>query len=231
MKKIITLLAIVTFCLSAKAQKVELFTNFDFGVLSHQSLKEFHNDLVEEIPFNNIKTTDNFDFNYGFTVGLKFNKINTSFFYSSKVSGAKSSYVDYSGHIKLTNELQGATFGVIYGIDLQKLGKGDLSLGFKGLITNSKLTLKSENKILTIEDNSNFIFKSLDFGTGLTLVYEYPLRFMTLRTLFGFDYYLGGKLKFEEIDDAHLLNKNGDNVTTGWSGLNAGIGIEIPLIK
>lgn len=228
MKKIILLTSFLLFYTSIKSQNLEFFTDFNIGLVSHQPLKKFHNDLVNEIPFNNIEATDIFKYNYGFTVGLKVKSINTSFFFSNRVSGAKSSTSDFSGLIRVTNELKGFSFGGIYEQEIKKFTKGNLYLGFKGNITLSKFNLESETRISSLNLDS-FNFNSTDFGAGTLIIYKYPIGFMFLRAFIGVDIYFGGKLKFKEIEDAHLTFNNGNKVTTGWSGVNTGIGLSIPL--
>ncbi len=211
------------------AQKAEIFTDLNFGTFTNIPLRNFHNELAEDINFNGLKTTDNFNFNYGFTFGFKINKINTSFFYSHKVSGSKTSLADFSGFITLTNEIKGATFGGYYEKTIKKTSKGELLFGVKGLITFSKLTLKNYNSIANNLTDENFDFKSVDFGTGLLLTYKVHLGSLIIKPFIGLDIYFGGKLEFEEISDAHLTFKDGNPVKTGWTGLNGGIGIGIPI--
>jgi hypothetical protein len=228
MKKLLLLTLFLLFYTSIKSQNLEFFTDFNIGLLSHQPLKKFHNDLVNEIPFNNIETTDSFKYNYGFNVGLKVKSINTSFFFSNRVSGAKSSTSDFSGLVRVTNELKGFSFGGIYEKEIKEFTRGNLYLGFKGMITLSKFNLESETRISSVNLDS-FNFNSTDFGIGALITYKYPIGFMFLRAYVGVDIYLGGKLKFEEIEGAHLTFNDGNKVTTGWSGFNTGIGLSIPL--
>lgn len=211
------------------SQKLEAFSNFKIGFLSHQSLKEFHNELTSDIPFDNIKTTDNFNSNHSFNFGIKLNKLNTSIFYTHRVSGAKSSYSDFSGYIRLTNELKGSTIGVMYEKELKRIRKGKLLAGFKVLLTFSNLLINSENKIANTINNDKLNFNSTDFGGGLELSYNIPIAFFTLKTSIGFDVYINGKLESNEIPNVHLINKNGDKITTGWTGFNAGMGLIIPI--
>lgn len=214
-----------------QAQKFEFFSDLNFGIPSNSSLKEFHNELTDQVPYENFKTTDNFKYNYGFTTGVRFNR-KISAFFSNKVSGAKSSVADYSGYIRLTNELKGYTFGAKYELIINQYTKGNLLLGFKGLLTSSSLSLKTESKILNTTESSGIDFKSLDFGVGTGITYEYPLNFMVLRAYLGLDIYVGGKLKLEDnSNDGYLMTNNGKKVTTGWSGFNSGIGIAIPIVK
>lgn len=223
------------FCLflstTIQSQKFEFFTDLNLGIPSNSSLKDFHNELADQVPYENFKTTDNFKYNYGFTTGVRFNR-KISAFFSNKVSGAKSSVADYSGYIRLTNELKGYTFGAKYEIIINQYTKGNLLLGFKGLVTSSILSLKTESKILYTTESGEIDFKSLDFGVGTGITYEYPLNFMVLRAYLDLDIYVGGKLKLEDnSNDGYLMTDNGKKVTTGWSGFNAGIGIAIPIVK
>lgn len=215
-----------------QAQKAEFFSDLNFGIPLNSSLKDFHNELADQVPFENFESTDNFNYNYGFTTGVRFNR-KISAFFSNKVSGAKSSVADYSGYIRLTNELKGYTFGAKYEIIISQYTKGNLLLGFKGLVTSSSLSVRTESKILNTTESSGIDFKSLDFGAGVGITYEYPLKFMVLRAYVDLDIYVGGKLKLDEdnSNDGYLLNKNGEKVTTGWTGFNTGIGIAIPIVK
>lgn len=214
------------------AQKVEVFSDLNFGIPIMSSLKDFQDELSNQIPFENFKTTDNFNYYYGFTVGVKFNR-KISVFFSNKVTGAKSSVADYSGYMRLENELKGYVFGTKYEIILKQFAKGNLLLGFKGFITNSRLNLKSESEILNVTQNSEINFKSLDFGVGAGITYEYPLKFIVLRAYLDMDISIGGDLKLEENNpkDGYLMSQNGDRVTTGWTGINTGLGVAIPIFK
>ena len=211
------------------SQKVEIFTDLHLGAFTNIPLKNFHSELVDDIPFTGLKTTDNFQINYGFSIGLKINKINTSFFYSQKVSGAKTSLKDFSGFISLKNEVKGSTFGAYYEKTIRKIGKGKLYLGFKGLVTLSNLTLKNDNLIDNNSTRETIIFKSTDFGTGLMLTYRLPVKYLIVKPFLGFDAYFGGKLKLNEVPDAHLIDSDGNDIKTGWTGINAGIGVAIPV--
>jgi hypothetical protein len=215
-----------------QSQKFEFYSDLNFGIPSNTSLKDFHNELANQVPYENFKTTDNFKYNYGFTTGVRFNR-KISAFFSNKVSGAKSSVADYSGYIRLTNELKGYTFGAKYEILISEYKKGDLLLGFKGLLTSSRLSLKTTSKILNATKNDEIDFKSLDFGTGVGMTYEYPFKFMVLRAYFDLDIYIGGKLKLEEnnSNNGYLLTVNRKKVTTGWTGFNTGVGIAIPIVQ
>lgn len=231
MRKLSFLLYCVLLNTTIQAQKIEFFSDLNFGIPFNSSLKDFHNELADQVPFENFETTDNFKYNYGFTTGLRYNR-KISIFFSNKVSGAKSSVADYSGYIRLTNELKGYTFGAKYEINIRQYTKGNLLLGFKGLLTSSQLNLKTEAKILNATDSDRIDFNSLDFGVGVGMTYEYPLKYIILRAYVDFDVYVGGKLKFkDDPEDKYLTNKNGEKVTTEWTGFNTGIGIAIPIIK
>lgn len=227
MKKYIYLF-LFTATLNLYAQKSEIFVDLNFGTFTNKPLKSFHNELASDITFNNLKTTDNFNFNYGFSIGFKVNKINTSFFYSQKVAGSKTSIADYSGFITLTNEINGSTFGGLYEKKIRELGKGNLFLGFKGLVTFSNLKLKNYNSIANTITDEVFNFKSTDFGAGILLTYRANLGALIIKPFLGIDIYVGGKLKFEDIPEAHLTFKNGNTVKTSWTGLNGGLGIALP---
>lgn len=228
MKKFTVLSLFLFFCTAIQAQNLEVFADFNLGLLGQQPLKEFHTELVDKIPFNNIETTDDFNYNYGFTVGVKVMSIHTSIFFRNAVSGAKSSTSDYSGSVSATNELKGYTFGGMYEKEIKKFTKGTLDLGLRGMVTLSDLQLNSETSVENVHLDS-FNFNSIDYGIGALITYKYPIGFMFLRVYLGADFFIGGKLKFEEIDGAHLTFNDGGNVNTGWTGMISGIGVSIPL--
>lgn len=216
---------------NAHAQKFEVFTDFEVGLPLSSSLKNFHDELANQIPFENVKTTDGFDYNYGFTIGFRFHE-KASIFFNNRVSGAKSSVADYSGFFRLTNELNGYTFGLEYEFLIKEFKKGHLNLGLKGLITSSTLVLTTESKILYTVESESLEFKSLDFGGALGINYEYSLNFITLRAHLDLNVYIGGKMTFKDDDSgAYLTDQNGDKLTTGWTGLIGGIGVIVPLSK
>ena len=219
---------ILTMSSSINAQGFEVFADFEGGLPISNSLKKFHQELADQISFNNVKTSDSFDYNYGFRVGIRINK-NASIFYGRRVSGAKSSIADFSGFIRLTNELSGSTFGLEYEISLKEFEKANLNLGIKGLITPSTLILATESRILDENQSEKLEFNSLDFGGAIALNYEYSVGYIILRAHLDLNVYVGGKISLQSDDSgAFLTNQSGDKVTTGWSGITGGIGLIVP---
>lgn len=210
MKKLIITLLIFVFNVTVHAQEFEFFSDLNFGVPTALTLRDFHDELKAQIEFENVKTTDNFYYNYGFTVGMRFNG-NASVFFSNRVSGAKSSIADYSGFVRISNELNGYTFGLRYEVVRKNFNKGNLFLGVKTLVTSSSLLLKTESNISNEIQEDTINFKSIDYGAGVGINYEYPLKFVTLRAYMDLDFYYGGKLKFkvDNLEDAYLLNNRG----------------------
>lgn len=219
---------ILTMSSSINAQDFEVFADFEGGLPISNSLKEFHQELADQIPFNGVKTSENFNYNYGFRIGIRINK-NASFFYGRRVSGAKSSLADFSGFIRLTNELSGSTFGLEYEIPLKEFEKANLNLGIKGLVTPSTLVIATESRILNENQSEKLELNSLDFGGALALNYEYSIGYIILRGHLDLNIYVGGKISLEGDDSgAFLTNQSGDRVTTGWSGITGGIGVIVP---
>jgi hypothetical protein len=93
----------------------------------------------------------------------------------------------------------------------------------------SSLSIDSYSEIGGFIDEDTIDFQSFDFGAGVQLNYEYPLSFLILKANIGFDLTFGGKLKFKDNEEAHLINNAGEKVNTGWSGLRTGIGIVFPI--
>ncbi|HDZ06141.1 hypothetical protein [Maribacter sp.] len=213
------------------AQESGINFEVNLGTTPTSPLKLFHNSLKDQVDFENFKTTDNFYYNYGFSVGFSVENIKSSFFYANRVSGAKSSVADYSGHFRLTNELKGSTIGYRYYLNLVSNEKSHLYAQFKGLVTFSSFNITSDLTTSGTNQFDSLDFKSIDYGLGGGLLYEYPLGFLVLRAYIDLDLYYGGRIKLKEDnpDGGYLLNENGDKLTTGWSGLTVGMGFTIPM--
>jgi hypothetical protein len=228
-----TIILILLFLIgNAQAQNLELYSDINLGIPISNSLKSFHAELTDDIPFNNVEISDNFNYNYGFTIGLRF-KGKASIFFANRISGAKSSIADYSGYVRLTNELNGYIFGLEYDFPLKEFSNGNLYLGVKGMTALSRVFLTSESKILNDIQEDNVNFNSTDYGGAVGLNYEYSFGFIIVRAHLDLDVYYGGKLKLDntEFEGGFLTNDNGDKVTSSWTGISSGIGIIIPLIK
>lgn len=217
--------------LFAQAQQSGFDLALNLGTSPASPLRTFHKELAEQVSIDNFKTTDNYYINYGFSLGFTIDEINSSFFYANRVSGAKTSAADYSGHLRLTDELKGHTLGVKYYLPIRSYAKGRLYAEFKGLVTFSGLNITSDSNISGATQIESIDFKSTDFGVGGGILYEYPMGFVILKTHLDLDIYYGGRIKLRENnpDEGYLLNDQGEKVTTGWTGLTFGFGVTIPI--
>jgi len=232
MKRIVFVFLFLVLAILSKSQKLELFYDFNLGIPTATSLRNFHSNLKEQVPLENFKTQDNFNYYYGFTVGARINH-NVSIYFNNKVTGAKSSIADYSGYVRITNELIGYSYGLKYEFYKVDFSKGQIRFGAKGFVTRSELILRTESKLFTNSDSEKFEFKSIDFGCGIGINYEYSFMFIIFKAYLDFDIVYGGKISLKEnnYDDAYLMDENGDKITTCWSGIKLGIGFSIPLFK
>lgn len=211
-------------------QKGALFAEFNYNTFSHSSLKNFQEEFVADIQEVDIRVNDNFPSNFGFTVGYRIPRINTSIFGSYTTTGGKISYSDFSGTIRLTQPLKGYTAGGIYEIKLLKApDKNHLSLGFRGFLTFSTLDIVSFNDLNGNQSTEIIGTSSFDFGGGASLIYEYPISIIKIRATLGFDVVLGGKQFLDGDRDFFIEDNSGDPVRTEWTGLRAGLGIAVPL--
>ncbi len=228
MKKIITITAIVICSLNMFSQEGKIFIEANYNTFSHASLsnfqKEFIDDLPPQIP---IATTDDFPNNIGFTFGYEIVDSQVSIFAGYNATGGKLSYSDFSGVIRLEQQLNAFTLGGMYHFNLDD--DEHFKLGFKGFTMISSLEIDNFTRINNNQTQEDVKFNAIDFGAGASLIYEYPISFFMVRASLGYDLVFGGKLNFDNIDNAHLINDSGEDVTTGWSGLRTGLGIAIPL--
>ncbi|MEE4197462.1 MAG: hypothetical protein V2I54_07440 [Bacteroidales bacterium] len=232
MRKILFTLLLLIPCLLARSQKAELFYDLNFGVPEATGLRTFHAELADQVPLSNFETTDNFYYYYGYSVGVRvLNRV--SLYFNQRVSGAKTSLADYSGYFRLTNELRGNTYGARYDFFSRELSKGRIYFSAKGMVTTSALILKTAVMVNDEAETDQAEFKSLDLGIGAGINYEYPFRVLIVRAYVELDLVYGGKirLKGDTSDDGYLMNSSGNKVTTGWSGLNAGLGLSLPLAR
>lgn len=228
MRKIIFLLIFTTTCVFS--QKGKFFFETNYNTFSHSSLKEFQNEFIKDITFVSLNRDDDFPSNIGFSAGYKISKFNTAFFVAYNTTGGKISYSDFSGLIRVSEELKGYTVGGEYQLDLRNEDyKGDFFVGFRGFVTFSSLEIDSHTQIGTSVNEDFISFSSRDFGLGTRIIYEYPISFFKFRVILGFDYVIGGELKFDDNNDFYLQNNKEEKVKTGWTGLRTGIGFSIPI--
>jgi len=227
MKKNHTIVVInILLSINLFSQQTKIFGELNYNTFSHSSLQQFQKDFIDDL--NNIpaKVNDNFPSNIGFTIGVDLVENNIGLFGSYNFTGGKISYSDYSGAIKITQEISAFTIGGIYYFDIFKDKR--LKLGLKAFGTFSTLKLDSYANISNTINQESLGFKSFDFGTGAMIAYEYPLSFIIIRASTGFDLVFGGKLKFDNNSKFHLENNSGTPIKTEWTGLRTGIGVAFP---
>jgi hypothetical protein len=209
------------------SQQGKVFIETNYNTFFHNSLSDFQKEFKADIAPIPVKTLDDFPANIGFTLGYEIIDSNTAIFLAYNSTGGKLSYSDYSGIVRLENALNGISLGAIYYSSLSELK--NLRLGIKGFATYSSLNLNSYSEIGNNIEIDEVGFNSIDFGAGVQFEYEYPLSFIILKANIGFDLVFGGKLRFNDNNEAHLINNSNEKVKTGWSGLRTGLGIAFPI--
>ena len=227
MKKIITIITLLL-TLTSNSQQGKIFIETNYNTFSHSSLSNFQQEFKADLNPVPLKTVDDFPANIGFTIGYEIIDSDVAIFLGYNATGGKLSYSDYSGVVKLEESLNSITFGGIYYVNITQQNK-NLRLGFQAFSMISSLTIDSYSKIGNLLEESSLGFQSFDFGVGAQLNYEYPLSFFILKANIGFDLVIGGKLIFDENNEAHLINNSNEDVKTGWTGLRTGFGIAIPI--
>ncbi|MBD0831572.1 hypothetical protein [Aestuariibaculum sediminum] len=213
------------FCIG---QNDGVFFEINYNTFSHNSLKEFQQEFINDVSEVELTVNDNFPANIGFTLGYNFNYTNAAIFLSYNTTGGKISYSDYSGILRITQPLTAFTLGGEYLVHLSKTNNR-FNLGLRGFGMFSLMKIESYTQILDDKRTENIRFNAINYGVGSRLIYSYPMSFFILKASIGFDLTFGGNLKFQENNDFQLENDRGEKVKTNWSGLRTGIGIEIPL--
>ena len=225
---VIILMAFV--CLNIQAQNnISAIVEVNYNTFSHISLKDFQQQLRNDINEVNLEVNDDFGANIGYSFGIKIEDINTQFFASYNSTGGKISYSDFSGLIRVTQLLKAYTLGGEYQIKLSKDNSKEVFyFGARGFVNFTQLDLEGYSKISDIVTNESIDFNSIDFGLGARFIYDIPISVVKLRLNLGYDLMLGGELKFKENSDFSLEDDQGNRVKTGWSGFRSGIGIVVP---
>lgn len=231
MNKALILISLFYFiCQNSHTQNnISLIVEMNYNTFSHSNLRDFQQELSDDINEVNLHVNDDFGGNIGYSIGIKVEDIDTQFFASYNSTGGKSSYSDYSGVIRLTQLLKAYTIGGEYQFKLSKDNSKEMFyFGARGFINYSNLDLESYSRISDSVSTESIGFNSIDIGVGIRLFYDIPISVVKLRLNIGYDLMIGGDLKFKENNDFSLEDDQGDRVKTGWSGFRSGIGIVVP---
>lgn len=231
MKKLQLILILFVFStVKIKAQNnISGILEVNYNSFSQNNLKDFQNQLKNEITEVNLSVNDEFGSNIGYTVGVQVESLKAQFFLSYNTTGGKISYSDFSGSIRLTQLLEAYSLGSEYQLRLSDENRNDtFYLGLRGIINFSSMELESYSNILGNESGQVVKFNSVDFGLGARLTYDIPIYVFKLRLNIGYDLMFGGQLRFSENSDFYLENDRGEEVKTNWSGFRSGIGLVIP---
>lgn len=217
--------------LSATAQSnISAVAELNYNTFSHASLNEFQQQFIRNISEVNLRVNDDFGANIGYSIGIKAKEINTQFFVSYNSTGGKISYSDFSGVIRITQLLEAYTLGGEYQFNLSKKSRKEMFyFGARGFVNYSKLDLENYSKIYDAQSSESIDFHSIDLGLGIRFIYDIPISIVKFRLNIGYDLVLPGDFKFNDNNESTLVDDNGDNVKTGWSGFRSGIGIVFPL--
>ncbi len=230
-RKAFTFISLLYFvCLNVEAQNnISAIVEINYNTLSHSNLRDFQQELSDDIDEVNLRINDDFGANIGYSVGIKVEDIDTQFFISYNSTGGKISYSDFSGIIRLTQLLKAYTLGGEYQFKLSNDNSKEIFyFGARGFVNYSNLDLESYSNISDNVSRESIGFNSIDIGVGLRLFYDIPISVVKLRLNLGYDLMIGGDLKFKEDNDFSLEDNQGDRVKTGWSGFRSGIGIVVP---
>ena len=227
MKKALSFFSLVC-CIVSFAQSGKLVFETNYNTFSQNSLSDFQEEFKADLPEIPIQTTDDFPPNIGFTLGYEIVNANVFVFGSYTTTGGKLSYSDFSGVVRITEELKGYAFGAEYLIPFSETDN-NFTLGLRGFGMFTTLNLENYTQISETVSQDQIEFQSANLGVGARVLYEYPVSFFIIRASVGFELTFGGSLIFKENSDFFLEDNNGDEVKTNWTGLRTGIGIAIPI--
>ncbi len=209
---------------------VKLFAELNYNTYSHSDLKDFQKELVGGFNEVELRSGENFDSGLGFTLGADIRDLNTSFFFSYMVTGAKNSYSDISGAVSITQEVDGYFLGGEKRFNF--IDSGDLSglsFGLRGFIFYNTLEVTLDFRVFDSSNSDNLNFNGYGIGVGGRIIYELPIAFFRLGASIGYDLAYTDKLSFNSDSNFHLEDESGDKVKPQWSGLRIGISFRIPV--
>jgi hypothetical protein len=222
------LLLFLTLVTNLNAQEnISISLDVNYNSFSQNSLKNFQNELSNDISEIRLRVTDDFPSNIGYTFGLKVKNINTNFFLFYNSTGGRLSYADFSGLIRVSQNLSAIGLGGEYQLALDS--KDSFFLNLRGFINFSSLNLESYSEIQNNISSEIIDFSSRDLGLGLAFMYEYPIAFFKIKFNVGYDFTFVGDIFLKDNDEAFLRDDNNENIKTNWSGLRTGLGVSIPL--
>lgn len=181
-----------------------------------------------------LKTTNNFEpfFSFGGTATIAFRKWEMGADLTLLSTGGRVHYKDYSGEVGFDILCKSVSFGMIARYTVLEHNK---VTGFLSMMLHANSSNVKFNEFFKLgDDNESNTFQAQSVGILATPMlganYAVTKSFYAGMRL-GFSVDTGGGLHAKGNRDAILVNDNGDQLLTNWSGLKAevAVGFKLPI--
>lgn len=221
------LLSLFMLCSAANAQdqfRVEVRPGL--GTFSMDQLK----DLLQFQNANNgidSKVTEEFPAYYTFAVSVSaefFQNIRFGLSIDYMSTGGRVHYSDFSGEFSIKHLVNSVQYAAIAEFVKRQSELFEFSLGLQFALINTSLDFENRLAIGTLVTNSFEALKSLGIGVQpqFRTLFHLNSWFYTGLSL-GYQIDLKGKLHLEGEPEAFLIDLNGENIRSNWSGFRGSL--------
>ncbi len=230
MKKICSLLFLLTFSLMSYGQLMSV--RYEVGVGQYQlsdlkSFQTFFKDLVGNLGVRSVETFPSTVY-YGLGADYNLSKKSTVgiIVYYNTTAGRNHSK-DYSGEYKMDILLSSFALGANYSILLQKIG----NVSFNGSLTGGVRlsTLELTEKITVYNDdiaNSDYKFDGVNFYLLPAGEFKYPVgKDLCFNLRAGYEFDFNRRYYSKEDKSIILKNMDGKEMKIDYTGLRIGLGV------
>lgn len=192
-----------------------------YGTYSMTDMKEFQQDILDDSDIAGAKVLENFPgfFQMKFSViAYNFERFSVGVNIGLLSTGGRTYYADYSGSLRIDNKLNGTHLGIMGLFPFYKKNDFliDLQLTPSLIFTTSQI----ESELIIGQNNDSEILDlvstSITLETGFRLKYNFGKFFVG--GFIGANLGLNNGLRLKSDRDALLVDNDGNNVITDWSG-------------
>jgi hypothetical protein len=201
-------------------------------------LEKLQNEILEDLVTSNIpaKITEAYPAHFGIQAGFLaplYDQIESTLYLGGVLqhfsTGGRIHFQDYSGEIRVDQLSAATSIGVV--LNYQSKQSEIFDIGF-GLSLNYVFSGFSSSFLMKIGDETES--ETLDFSSSSIAIEPSiipSLKIWEFRLGLSLSYFINfpGTLESDDIPDAFLINRSGDEVTINWSGFRSGILVSLTL--
>lgn len=208
------------------AQKFEIAAGMGYGACSMNDLKTLNEDIIKRLPFDS-EVVDDFPawFVYRLSFAAMIGKsISLGALYTHSSSGSRVSSADYSGEYYFDTRLAANSVGIQFGFKAFQHRNFDVRVK---AVAGTILTRVGFHENLEVQGSrlsDEYTMNSLSFYFDPEIGVHYRFGILGVAVFGGYRFDVKGHLEY---------NGQKTNLTTNWSGFNAGaeLVVMIPFVK